>query len=170
MADKKQSQSIGQAVFEIYECEKQVAALLIKIDERKQIVQQYFDNNGIKKLEVESNSKIGSLKLVAKRSERVTIKYDIDKLKKRLDPEIFLEISKRSYIITNIDAMIKLMKDNGISAKDFKALIEADIKVDNQAIKRLYDAHEINMADIKGCYDATINKFIKVEEGQGDSD
>jgi regulator of replication initiation timing len=164
----KQSQTIGQAISEVYELEKKLAEILIKIDDRKKIIQNYFDENGIKKLEVSSNRT--DVKLVAKKTERVTLKYQIDKLKSKLNSEVFNEITKRTYTINDIDAMIKLLKANGIVAKDFKNLLDIDIKVDSATIKRLYDAGEISMKDIKGCYEATITKNIKIEEGQGDTD
>ena len=66
--------------------------------------------------------------------------------------------------------MIKLMKDAGVRARDFKALIEAKITPDTQAIKRLYDAGELNMKMLKGTYQATISKSIKITEETGDKD
>ena len=119
---------------------------------------------------VKENSLENETNVVCKKSERATIKYDVDKLKEKLDDELFIEVTKRSYIIKDIDAMIKLMKDAGVRARDFKALIEAKITPDTQAIKRLYDAGELNMKMLKGTYQATISKSIKITEETGDKD
>ena len=94
--------------------------------------------------------------------------YNVDLLKKRLDDEMFIEVTKRSYEISDINAMISLMKDAGVKAKDFKALIIPKISVDNQAVKRLYDAGEITMKQLKGTFTAKISKSIKYTEKAGD--
>lgn len=160
-------------ILETLELEEEVGKMLLKIDENKKSIQKYFDENGLKEMEVtisnESDSK-KSVKVVCKKHERATIKYDVDKLKQRLDDELFLEVTNRSYLIKDIDAMIKLMKDAGVRARDFKALIEAKITADGQAIKRLYDAGEITMKQLKGAYKATISKTIKIKEEMGGKD
>ena len=83
---------------------------------------------------------------------------------------MFIEVTNRSYQIKDIDAMIKLMRDAGVRARDFKALIEAKITPDTQAIKRLYDAGEITMKQLKGTFKATISKSIKISEETGEKD
>ena len=158
-------------ILETIELEEQAGKLLLKIDENKKKIQQFFDENGIKEMEVPiSQTSKKETKVVCKKAERVTVKYDVDKLKEKLDDELFIEVTKRSYIIKDINAMIKLMKDAGVRAKDFKALIEAKITPDTQAIKRLYDAGEITMKMLKGTYQATISKSIKITEETGDKD
>lgn len=159
-------------ILETYELEEQVGNLLLKIDENKKKIQGYFDENNIKQLEipiVDESTKKG-IKIICKKSERATITYDVDKLKEKLDDDLFIEVTKRSYIIKDIDAMIKLMKEAGVRAKDFKALIEANVKADSQAIKRLYDAGEITMKTLQGTFKATISKSIKITEETGGKD
>ena len=158
-------------ILETIELEEQAGKLLLKIDENKKKIQKFFDENGIKEMEVPiSQTSKKETKVVCKKAERVTVKYDVDKLKEKLDDELFIEVTKRSYIIKDINAMIKLMKDSGVRAKDFKALIEAKITPDAQAIKRLYDAGELYMKMLKGTYQATISKSIKITEETGDKD
>lgn len=158
-------------IIETLELEEQAGKLLIQIDENKKKIQQYMDENGLKSVEVPiSESSTSATKLVCKKTERATVKYDVDKLKQKLDDELFIEVTKRSYIIKDINEMIKLLKEAGVKAKEFKALIEAKITADGQAIKRLYDAGEITMRQLKGTYTATISKTIKISEETGDKD
>lgn len=158
-------------ILETLELEEQVGRMLLKIDENKKSIQKYFDENNLKRMDVPiSDGTSKSLNIVCKKSERATIKYDVDKLKQRLDDEMFIEVTKRSYSIKDINAMIKLVRDAGVKAKDFKSLIEAKITPDGQAIKRLYDAGEITMKQLKGAYKATISKSIKITEETGDKD
>ena len=158
-------------ILETLELEEQTGKLLLQIDENKKKIQQYFDENGIKQMEVPvSETSKSKTVVVCKKTERATVKYDVDKLKEKLDDEMFIEVTNRSYQIKDIDAMIKLMRDAGVRARDFKALIEAKITPDTQAIKRLYDAGEITMKQLKGTFKATISKSIKISEETGDKD
>ena len=158
-------------ILETLELEEQTGKLLLQIDENKKKIQQYFDENGIKQMEVPvSESSKRKTVVVCKKTERATVKYDVDKLKEKLDDEMFIEVTNRSYQIKDIDAMIKLMRDAGVRARDFKALIEAKITPDTQAIKRLYDAGEITMKQLKGTFKATISKSIKISEETGEKD
>ena len=158
-------------ILETLELEEQTGKLLLQIDENKKKIQQYFDENGIKQMEVPvSETSKSKTVVVCKKTERATVKYDVDKLKEKLDDEMFIEATNRSYQIKDIDAMIKLMRDAGVRARDFKALIEAKITPDTQAIKRLYDAGEITMKQLKGTFKATISKSIKISEETGEKD
>ena len=152
-------------ILETLEKEAEVGRLLLEIDENKGKIQKYFDENGLKEVEVPVDT---NRRIICKKSERATIKYDVDKIKQKLDDEMFIEVTKRAYTITNIDEMIKLVKSAGIKAKDFKALIDAKVTVDGQAVKRLYDAGEITLKTLKGTYTATISKSIKITEEVGD--
>ena len=154
-------------IIETRELEEQVGELLLKIDANKAKIQGYFDENNSKEIRVPVAD---GLVLVCKKHERVNLSYDVQKLKQKVDSEIFLEITKRSYVITDIDKMIELVKDAGVSAKEFKALIEAVVNVDSQAVKRLYEAGEITMKQLKGTYTAKISKSIKITEEVGEKD
>lgn len=156
-------------ILETLELEEQAGKLLLQIDENKKAIQKYFDENNIKVLEVPiTDSETSKTKVVCKKSERATVKYDVDKLKQRLDDEMFIEVTNRTYTITDINAMIQLLKDAGVRAKDFKALLDIKVTPDTQAIKRLYDAGEISMSTLKGTFKATISKSIKITEETGD--
>lgn len=159
---------VENLIVDTHELERQAGNLLLQIDENKKKIQKYFDENGIKNMEIESTDECS--KMICKKTERATIKYDVDKLKEKLDDEMFIEVTKRSYVIKDIDAMIKLMKENGVRARDFKALIDAKITPNSEAIKRLYDAGELDMKTLKGTFTATISKSIKIIEETGEKD
>ena len=162
---------VHNLILETLELEEAAGKLLLQIDDNKKKIQKYFDENDLKHMEVEvpsTNDK--PVKVVCKKSERANIKYDVDKLKERLDKELFIEVTKRSYTITDIDAMIKLVKAAGVKAKDFKQFIESKVSADSQAIMRLYDAGELTMDTLKGTFTATITKSIKISEETGDKD
>lgn len=162
---------VHNLIIKTLELEEQAGKLLLEIDENKKKIQKYFDEKGTKEIRIPvSESDTSKTTIVCKKTERANIKYDVEKLKQKLDNELFMEVTKRSYYITDIDAMIKLMKDNDVRARDFKALIDAKVTVDREALKQLYDAKEITMSDLKGTYSATISKSIKISEETGEKD
>lgn len=167
----KTDNKIHNLILETLELEEQAGKLLIQIDENKKKIQEHFDKQGIKQMEIpvsETSKKV--TKVVCKKSERAMIKYDVDKLKEKLSDELFIEVTNRTYIIKDINEMIRLVKDAGVKAKEFKALIEAKITPNTQALKFLYDNGEISLKDLKGAYKATISKSIKITEETGDKD
>lgn len=151
------------------ELEQAAGNLLIQIDKNKKKLQKHFDKEGLKEMVVDG---VSGAKLVCKKQERCTIKYNVESLKERFDDDLFIEMTKRSYTINNINAMISLMKDAGVKAKDFKALLNVVIVPNNAAIKELYDHGEITMDQLKGTFEAKISKTIKIveETETGDKD
>lgn len=160
---------VNNLILETLEIEETIGKLLLKVDENKKQIQKYFDENNIKKLEIPiSDDGTKEVKVVCKKSERANIKYDVEKLKKKLDSELFLEVTNRTYVVTDINKMISLVRDAGVKARDFKDLIEAKITPDSQAIKRLYEVGELTMKQLEGTFTATISKSIKISEETGD--
>lgn len=155
---------IKKVIEETLSLEEQVGKMLLQVDENKKKIQSYFDENGLKVLEVHTTNK----KLIAKKHERATIKYDVEKLRGRLDKDVFNEVTKRTYTISDIDGLIKLIRSAGISASEFKSYINVDVKADTQRLKELYEVKEVTLKDLKGCYTATISKNIKISEEIGD--
>lgn len=164
MPYERSENKIKDIILETLDLEKKAGAMLIKADENKKKIQAYFDEKGLKVLEFEtSNGKIKT-----KKSERATIKYDVDKLKERLEPDLYSEVVTKSYKVNDINSMIKLVKSAGVNAGEFKALLNIEIKPNVQRLKDLYDIKELTLKDLKGCYTATISKSIKISEETGD--
>ena len=70
-------------ILETLELEEQAGKLLLKIDENKKSIQKYFDENGIKQMEVpigDEKQANCNKQIVCKKFERATIKYDVEKL------------------------------------------------------------------------------------------
>ena len=159
-------------ILETAEMEEEAGKLLLKIDENKKKLEKVFDEKDIKEINVPIGPEISEHSAIVKckKVERCTIKYYVDKLKERLDDELFVEVTNRTYIITDINKMIGLMKDAGVKSSRFKELVDVKIVPNNSAIKQLYDVGEISMKQLKGTYSATISKSIKISEEKGDKD
>jgi hypothetical protein len=165
----KSERTAIKRIQKVHDMEEQVGQLLLNIDKEKEEIGKYMDENGLKVLQCKKDES-NSIMLVAKISGRATINYDVNKLREKLDKEMFLEVTKRTYEITDINAMIALMKSAGIGAKAFKNLISTIIKPDNAKIKFLYDNGELKMKQLKGCFSAKISKSVKITEETGGQD
>lgn len=144
-----------------YSLQLKIDAMTFLAKSNLEKIQAYFDINKVAELEVDADADTEH-SLIAKKSERVTIEYYTDKLKENLDPEIFNEIVVKSYQITDMKGLTKLLKSSGVSPADFKKFIRVDQSVNRSEIKRLYDEKEITKKDIKGCYLAKVSKSIKI--------
>lgn len=145
--------------------EKQVADLLASIEKRKEKIQQYFDKQGVKQVTVQIQNKAHTkfVEFVARKFERTNITYDIAALKQKLDKEILNEVITKKYAITNFEGVVKLLKSYGVPASEFKELIEVIPSVNRDAVKLLYDAGELTLEQLRGCYTAKTTKTIDIK-------
>ena len=81
------------------ELEQAAGNLLIQIDKNKKKLQKHFDEKGLKEMVVDAVDGVDGVKLVCKKQERCTIKYNVESLKERFDDDLFIEMTKRSYKI-----------------------------------------------------------------------
>lgn len=130
-------------------------------------IYDYLEQNKMKSIEGSQLSESGAKKglLVATKVDRVTsLTYDIPKLKKVLDKELYNEIVDKTYTITNIDAMVSLLKKAGIKPSDFKKLIEVTEKVNNAKIQQAYSVGDISLNDIKDAYSVKVSKSLQIRK------
>lgn len=130
-------------------------------------IYDYLDQNKMKSLEGSLLSESGASKglLVATKVDRVTsLTYDIPKLKKKLDKELINEIIDKTYTITDMDAMILLLKKAGVKPSEFKKLITVSEKVNNSKIQQAYSVGDISLNDIKDAYEVKVSKTLQIRK------
>lgn len=160
--------TIQQVIRDTFNLKEQIAGYQTIYDRSREKIQEYFDKKDIKDLEVEGD--LANPPLIAKRTERLTTSYQVDKLEAKLDKEIFNEIVDKFYYITDINKLISLMKDAGIKPAQFKACLGVTTTVNTAKIKQLYEVGDLTMEDIAGCYTAKLSKSIDIKERKGDKD
>lgn len=161
--------NVKQLIRDVYRLGEQIAGLQSILQASKAKIQDYFDKHDIKELEVEPDEMNGGPSLIAKKSERVTIEYLVDKLKESLSKDIFNEVVLKDYRITDINGLIALLKKAGIKPDEFKQYIDVTTTPNNEALKQLYAVGDITKEDLKGCYNAKIVKSISIKERKGDT-
>lgn len=96
--------------------------------------------------------------------ERVNITFFADRLKRKLSKELYDEITEKKYEVTNINRLIKLAKEYGISKEEIKECITVKEEVSKDKMKQMSSLGDIKLDQIVGCYNASISKHIQIRE------
>lgn len=169
LTERKAKLLVGKA----FSLKSQIDKLNGEYNRARESVYDYMDQEKIKHLEGIESDEVGSEAgvLIATKVERVVnITYDIAKLKKKLDKGLFDEIVDRTYTVTNIDALIALLKKAGIKPKEFKPLIHVTETVNNAKLQQAYSVGEVTVADIADAYDARISKSLMIKRKASEKD
>ena len=145
----------------------QIDSLTEEYNKVRNAVYDYLDQNKMTSMEAPALNDFGSTTglLKATKVDRVTsLVYDIPKLKKKLDPELFNEIVDKTYTITDINSLISLLKKAGIKPKEFKKLITVSEKVNNGKIQQAYSVGEISLQDISDAYEVKVSKSLQIRK------
>lgn len=169
LTEKKAKLLIGKA----FSLKSQIDKLNAEYNRAREAIYDYMAQEKVKHLEGVESDELGSESgvLVATKVERVTsINYDVDLLKKRLDRELFDEVVDKTYTVTNIDALVALLKKAGIKPKEFKPLIHVDERVNSAKLQQAYSIGDIKMNDIQDAYNARISKTLQIRRKVSEKD
>ena len=93
----------------------------------------------------------------------VKIKWLPEKLEKALGKERCSELIEKTYIIEDMDGLIKYLKSCGVNPKKFKSFLKIDKKVNPDVLKQMDELGEISSDEVKGCYEAThVSSYLKI--------
>lgn len=150
-----------------FSLKSQADSLMAEYNKVRNQIYDYLDQSKMKSIEGHELSESGAKKglLVATKVDRVTsLTYDIPKLKRKLDKELFNEIVDKTFTITDIDAMISLLKKAGVKPSEFKKLITVSEKVNNARIQQAYSVGDISLNDIKDAYEVKVSKSLQIRK------
>lgn len=137
-------------------------------------MQDFFEKKHIHEINVEPEKALamanGINMITARVYENIKLDYFPDKLKEKLDPELFNEVTSKTYTISDFNGLVELLKEHGITPKQFKKYITVTTNVDKERIKQLYDVGDITQKMLNGCYSAKLVKSIRILERKGGSD
>jgi hypothetical protein len=150
---------------------KQKASRLVEVDkaigtlnEEKSVllseIMAYMKQEELKVLPVSGTSSKQSIVL----SERVSITYDISKLKEKLDPEVFKQVIRKEYMVNDFQQLVKLVAKFKVPKSDFLKLVSSIAAVDRNALNKLYDIGEITAKDLQGCYTVSVSNSLKLKD------
>lgn len=123
-----------------------------------EFIQEYFDKNNLKSHTIQTDEHL----IIATKVEKVTVDYDVKKLRSMVDQDLMSELVDKTYGIEDMNGLIKLLKKYKVPPAEFKKYIKVDEKVNKERIKQSYEIGDIKLEDLKGCYKAKIVKYITI--------
>lgn len=154
---------IQKAVIELEELNMQFKSEEDKYKKRKgelqDIIKGYTDKHNVEEFGFNFGNTFKKIKPIITRK----VIWDIPKLSKKLDKELFNEVIKKKYTINNMDDLITYLKSCGVNPKKFKKFIDVEESVDNKKIDELGELGKINMEQLSGCYELQANmSYVKI--------
>lgn len=141
-----------------------------KIDEmiedlKKEIIEE-MDNNEIDRYVIHLSEDEINNSIIFNKVKRGNIKYDLEKLKNKLNKEQKSVIVK-DVIVTDYYGFIKKMKEYNIKPKDLADCIYVEEKVDTVKLKSMHDLGEIDLREISDCYSLSQSVYLRVSTKEG---
>lgn len=171
MADQSilSTKKINELSLELYKLSNEFKTYEQNYKNRKEEIQSqimaYTKKKGINEFSVVSP--LGNIKVHPVVNKKII--WDVDKLKTKLDNDVFNEVIKKDYKINDMNGLIRYLKSCGVNPNKFKTYIDISQKVDNEKINELSEVGEITEKDIKGCYRIEYSSgYIKFSELDGD--
>lgn len=151
---------LDELILDTIEKEEMMNVLRKEVTNNKKIIEKELSKRKTYRHSIE---KLGNT-FEALRVERIYISYYADKLKEKLGKEKSNEVLDRQYIITDIDSLVKLLKNSGVEAKKFKKYLTIQEQVNKEKIRKLFEVGDITKEDLKGCYDAKLSVSVQLKK------
>lgn len=137
----------------------------LKFDDCRSRLASFFrENRDVETLEVDDETLDNGV-IVAKLSERISsLNYDVDALRASLGKEQFNEVVHKTYQVVDIDKLVSLLKNAGVSPSEFKQIIHIAETPDKAAIQQLFALGDITTEQLKGTYSATISQSVNISK------
>lgn len=151
--DKSQEKRAISEVYELYKLEQKYKDLKKKYEEKKKklstSIRNYMFCNGFNKFQYKNGDDLIDVKSITQKK----IVWDVEKLEQKLDKEILNEIEEKTYIINNMEGLVKYLKSCGVNPKKFKSFVNVEKKIDQKKFNELSETGDISLDDVKGCYE-----------------
>lgn len=139
--------------------------------ECNQIIDQYFKENSIEKSTTVSCDDAPTNGIKVSKVERVSVKFDADKIERALPKEVALKVVNKKYEINDIFGLVSYLKGCGVDPKVFKSFLSITKSVNVSELERLSALGEIDEKDLDGCFLVTkSDPYYKLRAGKGDGD
>lgn len=111
----------------------------------------------------ESHVKLNVTKV---RTKKIT--WMLDKLKKKVGKETYNSIVDKTYVVNDMNGLIKYLKTCGVDPKKFKKFIEVEEVLNEQKLENCYETGTIKASDVEGCYTLNMGEpYIRLTEVKG---
>lgn len=169
---KEQTNLIKESVRKLYEAKKEkerVDAFYDEVKKKEQVAISNFMFTNLPKdkntFEVELNYYTNHVRLNVTRVRRQKVVWFLDKLKKKLNKEIYKDVVKKTYTVNDMQGLVKYLKSCGVDAKKFKKFINVSEEANETKLDYLYDTGKLSKKDIAGCYEVLMSEpYIRLTE------
>ena len=97
------------------------------------------------------------------RTKKVT--WLLDKLKQKLGKETYNDVVDKTYIINDMQGLVRYLKSCGVDAKKFKKFIDVDETLNETKLNTYYETGALKTKDIEGCYTVKMGEpYIRLTE------
>lgn len=90
------------------------------------------------------------------------IEFFPERLKEKLVKEKYDKVINKTVLVNDLDGLVKMLKEHGVSPKKFKEYITVKTEVDIDKVDNLIEMDEITIEDINGCYKVDFDEDIRV--------
>lgn len=142
---------IEQVMDEVISLNNQIRGLEMLLNQKKAMVGKYFEATGNRQLQNDEATVF--------LSERTNIKYDVQKVVKKLGKKAYTFVD-RTYTILDWKAFTHLCTSHGISQEELKQVVFVEKVVNQDKLSKLYEKGQVSLDELSGCYDATVNKSV----------
>lgn len=146
---------IKKEIEEVVVLKNKIETLEEMLQKKKKILQAYMEKTG--------KSCRGS-GISCYIQERISVEYDKEKLKEKLDKKSYNEIVDKEYRITDFDLFKSILRRNNIDLKEFKKCMKKKEEVNETKVNKLFESGEITLEDISGCYTAKGKKSVVIKK------
>ena len=80
------------------------------------------------------------------------VTFDAPKVEKAVGKKLAKRVITKKYMVDDMEALITLCKEHGITPKELKALVHSESEVDKKEIDRLVEIGEISLDTLKGAF------------------
>lgn len=160
-----------QIAWNFYEKQEKFKAVKKKFEQLKEEFEQEMEGYlGSKKSAKFDGLVDDSSVLTIKKSEKTSIEWFPDKLKKRVTKPIARQVIKKRYTIRDMKGLSKYLQSCGVDPDEFRKYLDVEESVDQDAINRLSEVGKITVHNIAGCYMVKCSKpyfTVKVKKDDG---
>ena len=140
----------------------------------RQIEQSNYELNVLKEKLIQTMSDIGIKSYTVENitaeqdkktiilAEKMTIKFNNEKLKKVLGKKLYKKVTNTTITISDFESFKQIMKQYDVPFDEVKDCLDIREEVSNAKINELYKIGEIDLNEIKPCYTASFMNYITV--------
>ena len=91
--------------------------------------------------------------------------WDLGKLKKKLEKDVYKDVVDKTYIVNDMQGLISYLKSCGVDPKKFKKFIDVSEELNEERLDRCCEVGVIRRRDVAGCYDIKMGEpYIRLTE------